>query len=243
MKCLKPCMALVLLCAGLVAHAANAVANLPLLEAVTTGSRSEVEQLLRQGADPNTLGEQGQTALHVSSAMARFGVVKMLLDHGADPNLRDHKGMTPLIAATGAIAESNAVEATVSLLLDRGADPNPTGVMLSPLAFAMQRDHKGAITALKDAGAILAASESASMLIALQELNRNMKSAIFAVTRKNMTESEFVGASSTAIQAYRDAMLSTGVAIPESTVTKFVEDSREQYRNVLMQASQSSKTK
>ena len=231
-----------ILCVGVAAHGADIGSGLPLLDAVRAGDRALVEQLLRQGEDPNALGESGETALHLSSAMARFGIAKMLLNYGANPNLGDHNGMTPLIAAAGAIAEGNAVEATVSLLLERGADPNPQEAMMSPLAFAMQRDHAGAITALREAGAVLADSESATMLTAVQELNRKMKSAVFEATRMRMTESEFADVSREAIQSYREALLGAGLTVPDNAITEFVDNSREQYRQFSMKANRSEVT-
>ncbi len=205
-----------------------------LMQTVLDGDRGELERTLQQGADPNAGDDHGQTALHLSAATADFGALKLLLDHGADPNKRDLHGMTPLAAAAGAVADGTAVEAIVTLLLSYGADPNPLGQGLSPLAFAMQRDHEGAVAVLKDAGAVLGNSESLAMLEANQLFTRAMKSAIFESTRGQMSESEFMAAAREAITEFSRALRINGMAVPESQEASFLENSREQYRNLVL---------
>lgn len=78
-----------------------------------------VQQLLNQGADPDTVDTRGRTGLIQAAYWGRTQVVKTLLEAGADPNKKKEGGArwTPLWnAAAAGHAE------IVQILLDRGAD-------------------------------------------------------------------------------------------------------------------------
>jgi len=91
----------------------------PLMQAIIDNDRETVEQLLKDGADPNTLNEYGESALLVSVTNERPEYIPILIDYGADPNLQDDYGWTPLMSA----AVVGDLESG-KLLLDAGADPN-----------------------------------------------------------------------------------------------------------------------
>lgn len=80
------------------------------------GDLNKVLKLLKQGADPNAIGEHS-TALHAATLMGHNKIVKTLLKHGANPNLKDKQDFYPLhlAASEGRIAICN-------LLLKGGAD-------------------------------------------------------------------------------------------------------------------------
>lgn|GEM_PF-926252 len=72
----------------------------PPLVYLARGDKGErpdkVDLLLDHGADVNTAGRNGKTALHYAAAAGHAKVVRLLLDRGADPSLRDGDGHTAL---------------------------------------------------------------------------------------------------------------------------------------------------
>ncbi|MDV3238966.1 MAG: ankyrin repeat domain-containing protein [Gammaproteobacteria bacterium] len=91
-----------------------------MMTAAWNGQMIEVERLLREGVDPDSLGHFGVTALSLAAQNNQTRVVKLLLDHGADPNLQDTKGgWFPLMWAA-----YNGNNAVVTMLLGHGADVN-----------------------------------------------------------------------------------------------------------------------
>lgn len=91
----------------------------PLIEAVILNDANGVAELLAEGADPNTRGPEGSTALILAAAEGNLEIVEILLAAGANVNERNDGGFTALMAATGA---SN-VE-IMRVLLNSGADVN-----------------------------------------------------------------------------------------------------------------------
>lgn len=89
-----------------------------MLNAAWNGQLVEVERLLKDGIDPNSLGEFGVTALSLATQNNQGRVVLSLLEHGADPNMQDHKaGWFPLMWAA-----YNGNSKLVKLLIEHGAD-------------------------------------------------------------------------------------------------------------------------
>ena len=92
-----------------------------------------VAQLLKEGLDPNSRDQGGDTPLHYAAADVhlfddRPDVVSLLISAGARCDARSNDGDTPLHVAAGTgdgpfYSDTDAVE-TVRLLLDCGADPN-----------------------------------------------------------------------------------------------------------------------
>jgi ankyrin repeat protein len=101
------------------------VALTPLHEAAADNDLTAVKKLLKAGADPNCVGEQGYTGMHRRTPLhwaAINGSMKCaveLLERGSDPNFQDVFGRSPLHWA----ARVNRPE-MVKLLLTSGADPN-----------------------------------------------------------------------------------------------------------------------
>jgi hypothetical protein len=87
--------------------------------AVAWGDAASVQQMLRNGANPNGVDDDhGMPHLLYAAAShrpEREQIIRALLEAGADPNLRGNFGRTPLHAAASAEA--------VNALLEYGADP------------------------------------------------------------------------------------------------------------------------
>lgn len=88
-----------------------------LLAAIKDGDLDQVQALLQQGANPNTLNQDDKTPLMESRSAA---LCKVLLEHGADVNMQSFGGHTAL--AWAACRENN--DSVLSLLLAHNANPN-----------------------------------------------------------------------------------------------------------------------
>jgi ankyrin repeat protein len=91
----------------------------PFMYAVLYTGKATIEQLLKQGADPNKKNDANATAL--MWAAPDLEKTRVLLAHKADVNARSNDMRTPLMIA----ARRAGNVATVKLLLDNGANPNP----------------------------------------------------------------------------------------------------------------------
>jgi ankyrin repeat protein len=91
----------------------------PLMCAAILGNLETVEALLANGAKIDQPGNNGDTALMVTSKTEHTDMVKFLMSKGANVNAAGPRGHTALIYA----AYNGQIE-TVKLLLAAGADPN-----------------------------------------------------------------------------------------------------------------------
>ena len=93
--------------------------NAPLLDAVRSDDRPAVEQLLKQGANPNEREPDGATPLAWAAVRANPEITSLLLNAKADPNLTNELGIGPL-----SLAISNGAPKIVDQLLAANANPN-----------------------------------------------------------------------------------------------------------------------
>jgi ankyrin repeat protein len=84
--------------------------------AAQNGHVELVSQLLKKGADPNTLNVDGVSAIWQASNRGHADVVQLLLKHGADLK-RTWRGASPLFVACQEVHSKVAL-----ILLDNGAD-------------------------------------------------------------------------------------------------------------------------
>lgn len=153
-----------------------------LFTAVYEGDEDAVVRLLRSGVSPETVDEDGQTALYLAAVSDRPGVVRLLLAAGAAPDRLSQGTDAPLCgAACGGHAEvvrallaagatPDTVEefgftaltwavrlgrvAVVRELLAAGADPDRPGPTGEPpLVAAARRGSPGCVRALLRRGA------------------------------------------------------------------------------------------
>lgn len=74
-----------------------------LLSAARNGDLGELYSALENGANPNVIGRNGQTPLHLTAWHGQRGTARALLSSGADPNQKDEDaGETPLHTAVRA---------------------------------------------------------------------------------------------------------------------------------------------
>jgi uncharacterized protein len=126
-----------------------------LLDAAERGDRASVLRLLAKGANPNTAGPDGTTAIMWASANDDVELVRALIKAGADVKVKNQFGTTALTEA--AIVGSTRV---IDALLKAGADPNtknPEGE--TPLMAVARSGNVDAARRLLEAGADVNAKE------------------------------------------------------------------------------------
>jgi ankyrin repeat protein len=134
------------------AHAAEP----SLLDAAERGDRAAAARLLTKGANPNTPGPDGTTAILYAAANDDLELVRLLIKAGANVTLTNQFGTTALTEA--AIIGSSPI---VDALLKAGADPNTKNAEGETALMAVARS--GSVDAAKrllEAGADINAKES-----------------------------------------------------------------------------------
>ena len=126
-----------------------------LLDAAERGDRAAAMQLLAKGANPNTPGPDGTTALMWAASNDDLELVRALIKAGANVTLKNQFGTSSLTEAA-IIGSAPVIEA----LLKAGADPNtknPEGE--TPLMAVARAGKVDAARRLLEAGADVNAKE------------------------------------------------------------------------------------
>src|SRR5215467_9195192 len=126
-----------------------------LLDAAEAGDRAAALRLLAGGANPNTLGADGSTAVMYASANEDLDLVRALIKAGANVKLKNQFG-------TSAITEAAIVGSApiIDALLKAGAGPNTkTTEGETPLMEVARAGKVDAAKRLLDAGADVNAKE------------------------------------------------------------------------------------
>lgn len=106
----------------------------PVLHAAADGASGRLQELLREGSDPNAQDDHGWTALHFAAQARSAECVRALLAAGARVDLCDSHGNTPLFRA---VFESRGAGSIIALLREAGADPHSTNSHgVSPVQLA-----------------------------------------------------------------------------------------------------------
>src|SRR5215467_215264 len=131
-------------------------AELTIVDAAERGDRATVERLLAKGANPNTPGADGTTAVMWAASNGDVELVRALVKAGADVKPKNQFG-------TSALTEAATIGSApiVNVLLKAGADPNfrnPEGE--TPLMAAARSGHVDAAKVLLEAGADINAKEA-----------------------------------------------------------------------------------
>ncbi len=130
-----------------------------LHRAVVTGSLSEVQMLLANGANPNIQTNKGWTPLHFAACLNRVDVMRVLIEAGATVDARNSNGQTPLHTACGLAPPLSQpphipAEQAVAVLLASRADVNAAdSLRVTPLIAAVFRKHVGTASELLARGA------------------------------------------------------------------------------------------
>ena len=147
------------------AMAGAVFAQAEVADAASRGNKTEVERLLKGGADVNAQQADGATALQWAAYRGDAKLAEVLLKAGAKPGVANHNGATPLwLAATRGDA------AVIQTLLKGGADANeqlPLG--RRPLMLAARSGNLDAVRALLEHGADVNASEAERGTTALMQ--------------------------------------------------------------------------
>ncbi|KAL2082558.1 hypothetical protein ACEWY4_022376 [Coilia grayii] len=118
-----------------------------LMEAARVGALDLAREILRKGANPNTLDKQQFHAAHFAAEGGFFEIIRVLCAYGADVGTMNVAGDTPLhFAGRGGFAEC------CRFLSQRGCNPklkNEEGLL--PRQIAKERRHKAAVKELKKA--------------------------------------------------------------------------------------------
>lgn len=121
----------------------------PLHLALDQPSPAMLEQLLREGADPNTPLPTGESPLQRVVERRDRAMVRLLIDAGADLDRLDPRGRSPLYSAVG-VGDLEII----ALLLERGANPNlEFAEGLTPLQIAAQKGRIETVQLLLSKGA------------------------------------------------------------------------------------------
>ena len=94
----------------------------PLIEAARRGHADLVREILTSGVSLNTIGPEGDSALHRAADGGHAEVTEILLDAGIDPNLRGRDRSTALMRAMASAATE--ADVVVEKLIAASADPN-----------------------------------------------------------------------------------------------------------------------
>src|SRR5579872_212759 len=81
---------------ALVIHGNASRYNSPLQFAVQLGNLQMASMLLAAGANVDTKGTEGRTALHFAVLHRHLDMIHLLIEKGADLNIRDAEGASPL---------------------------------------------------------------------------------------------------------------------------------------------------
>jgi len=121
----------------------------PLMIAAGTKNKDIINLLVENKAEINAKGDNGKTPLTIALRKSNLEVAQLLLEKGADINSRDDKGVTPLMWAT----YEGRVE-TVKFILKNNPDINASNNKdRTALSYAIEKNNKDIIAALKQAGA------------------------------------------------------------------------------------------
>jgi uncharacterized protein len=116
-----------------------------LLSAAAVGHVQTLRFLISRGANLNSRGSQGATALMEAASAGQVEIIDALLDHGVPVNQQDAQGFSALMYAA-----FNGRESSVDLLLRRGANQslrNRSGE--TALAIAAKRKFPGVVKLLE----------------------------------------------------------------------------------------------
>lgn len=125
-----------------------------LANAAARGQTDKVAGLIKQGANPNYVGDGDVTILFWAIISKNEPGVKALLKNGADPNQTTTNGQTPLTFLSDSSLDSQTFRDMIVDLLDAGADINkPEQGGGNPLYYAVSAENLKTLNLLLEKGA------------------------------------------------------------------------------------------
>lgn len=113
----------------------------PLVAAAQLGDIGAVRERLEAGDDITSAGLDGETALHMASALGFVDIVRLLLDNHAHPEVKDKDGATPLMHCAR-FCPAESAQPVADLLIAAGANTATTvqdaDSYHTPLSLAIQ---------------------------------------------------------------------------------------------------------
>ena len=116
----------------------------PIIEAVRSQDKSQVESLLAAGGDPDQADALARTPLHYASALGQPDIVALLLQSHAELNRADQNGYTPLMRA----AQNGKAEVVRLLLASRSNADLRNDDGHTALDLAQQNGHQQVVQIL-----------------------------------------------------------------------------------------------
>ncbi|HEX8845636.1 MAG TPA: ankyrin repeat domain-containing protein [Pyrinomonadaceae bacterium] len=202
-----------------------------LLRAVKSGELALVSQLLRQGVDPNTKDDCGNSAIAFAAQYGQPEIVKTLIAYRADVTSASgiFHAKTPLMLALDWSEEGEREQAyeVIKLLLAAGADVNlRAGAYDTPLTLAVSKEMERAVELLIAAGADINARDDAGRTAysyAAEIGNRKLKSILLAAGadprigvaeyRREFGDSAFIQAAAAGRTDVVEALLAEGTDV------------------------------
>ena len=90
-----------------------------LLSAILYDQVKMAEFLIQNGADVNTKGDDGGTALHAAAFLGQYEIAKLLIQNGADVDARNNEGETVINGTMADWGETEFIAGILQLKLDR----------------------------------------------------------------------------------------------------------------------------
>jgi ankyrin repeat protein len=152
---------IILLMSGALSYAMEESSREPLKEvdkfylaakAIRSKERVNIDDLVKQGLDPNSKNEQGDTLLHVAVEYTALDIIYYLIEKGALTNVRNKHGYSPLHYAAGLKHWMAATIVDVLIKNNAFVDiPNNQGI--PPLFYAVYNSDFLTVNELIGAGA------------------------------------------------------------------------------------------
>jgi len=127
-----------------------------LASACQTGDILKVELLIKQGANVDKIGENGNTPLIYACQFGHEFIIKYLIKQGADVNKKGKDGITPLLAAINYEITTKTSNPIINYLVEQGADINGMDLHCNtPLILACKYGNKSLVKYLVSKGAYI----------------------------------------------------------------------------------------
>ncbi|KXN91634.1 Ankyrin repeat domain-containing protein 20A3 [Leucoagaricus sp. SymC.cos] len=113
--------------------------NVPLIRSVQANDINDVRRSLELGADVDAAGLEGETVLHMASALGKVEIVRLLCEFHANVSALTEEHSTPLLHCARFCGSPDDALRVANILLDHGANPTKGIEECTPLYYALWR--------------------------------------------------------------------------------------------------------